>query len=1015
MLKVTMALVPSSSLVNDLNKEQRAAVTFGNGPLLIVAGAGTGKTTVITRRIAWLIECGKAKPDEILAVTFTDKAAGEMEERVDRLLPYGYVDLWVMTFHAFCERILQRHGIDIGIPNDFKLLDTTASWMLVRQNLERFSLDYYRPLGNPAKFIHTLLKHFSRAKDEDITPAHYRAFVQKRSLDNDTDPSEDQERSRIREIADAYHAYEQLLVENNSLDFGSLITHTLRLFRERPAILERYRAQFTYILVDEFQDTNLAQYELIKLLAAPKNNLAILSDDDQAIFRFRGASYHNIIQFKKEYPESAEISLITNYRSTQDILDCAYQFIQHNNPNRLEWQLGEHGGQVFTSPKEWLSKKLLAHDASQGLITHQQCASARDEIEYVINTIISLKESNQSLDWSDFAILVRANASAGGFISRFAELDIPYQFLSLRGLYTKPAVIDMLSYCRLLGNYHEGPALYRVLSWQNWELSAQSIIELTHYARQKGLSLWDACKQAQLISALDRLDRTRIEKIIGGIARHAQLATQRRPAEVFLTVIRDTGYLNEIKSADTFEKRESLASLNQLYKKIRSFCTEYPHARLQDFLLLVQYEQEAGDEGRLTRDLDTGPDAVKILTVHAAKGLEFTTVFIVGMVDRRFPTAERGPAIEIPQELLKEPLPEGDIHIQEERRLFYVALTRAKKGIYLTGAHDYGGNRSKKPSLFLFEAGVLSKEKSIPEPSAPAQESFNIDQPRSKIQNARLIHKIAGQTIPLPATFSFTQLAAFRACPLQYKFSFLLQIPVFGKPQLTFGKTMHLTLQRFFEHMLEKKNYAQGGLFKSQEKVYNSNVLQLPSLEVLFELYEKAWIDDWYYDTRQKQEYYEKGKKMLALLYEELLKQGVHTKAVERDFIIKFGVPPYVYSFKGRIDRIDAKEDGSIAIIDYKTGTPKQERALRPQDKEQLLLYQIACEQVFDEHPSELVYHYLENGEKISFLGTPEQKEELKRKVIGTIQKIQTSDFAATPGWHCKSCDFRDICEFRQL
>ncbi|MBI4272339.1 ATP-dependent helicase [Candidatus Uhrbacteria bacterium] len=995
----------TESLLEDLNERQRAAVTADDGPLLIVAGAGTGKTTVITKRISWQILSGKCKPDEILAVTFTEKAATEMEERVDRLLPYGYVNLWIMTFHSLCQRILQCHGLDIGLPNDFKLFDATSAWLLVRKNLDRFDLDYYRPLGNPAKFIHALLSHFSRAKDEDISPLAYMEYAESRALDTDHvtgDSDIEQEIRRQQEIAKAYHVYEQLLLENNALDFGSLITHTLRLFATRPAILEKYRTQFHMILVDEFQDTNRAQYELIKMLAAPRNNITVMGDDDQCIYRFRGASYHNIVQFKKDYPQSREVVLVKNYRSSQNILDCAYEFIIKNNPNRLECQLSQYGNQ-----KEELSKKLFASHDTDGIIAHIHCATHDEEVERVIEKIVEIKQSDPLVQWSDFAILVRAHAAASAFIARLSELEIPYQFLSLRGLYSKPAILDCLSYLRLLVNYHDSPALYRVLSWPFLQIKNESLIDLGHFARKKGISLWDACHRSEATNLLQENDRTSIQKITSCVETHLDFARTKPIGELLLHMLRDTRYLSYLKDGETQEKRESLEYLNQFYKKMHEYGVEYPATHLSDFLLMLAYEQEAGDDGRMRASLDIGPDSVKIMTIHAAKGLEFPYVFIVVMVDRRFPTVERDDAIELPRALTKELVPEGDIHLEEERRLLYVALTRAKKGVFLTSAQDYGGARKKKPSLFLYETGFLRKEDSI---EVKSSKKSALPQ-----ENKVSLSTLAIQPLPLPSIFSFTQLMAFRTCPLQYKFSFILKIPVFGKPQLSFGKTMHLALQKFFELIFEKGNRTQGGLFESDKKVYNTIVPQLPSLQDFFDIYEKSWNDDWYFSARQKEEYRIKGKAMLTRFYEELEKEGLNPKSVERDFTMKFGTPPHIYSLKGRIDRIDTKEDGSVAIIDYKTGAPKQEEKLGAQDKEQLLLYQIASEEVFMEKPSELTYYYLENGKKISFLGSPQEKDALKKKIVDTIQKIKSSDFSATPGWHCKSCDYKDICEFRQL
>ena len=270
---------------------------------------------------------------------------------MDKLLPMGYVDLWVSTFHSFCERILRDHALDIGLSPDFTLLDETDQAILMREHLEQFDLSYYRPLGNPTKFVSSLIKHFSRCKDEAIRPEEYLKYAEKLRLDldqvhgrkkhsQDEDKDEIVEVDRINEIANAYHTYQQLLFQKGSLDFGDLITQTLYLFQQRPKILERYRKQFEYILVDEFQDTNWAQYELVKLLAAPQNNLTVVGDDDQSIYKFRGASVANILAFKTDFPKAKEVVLTQNYRSTQNILDLAYDFIQANNPNRLEVQLG---------------------------------------------------------------------------------------------------------------------------------------------------------------------------------------------------------------------------------------------------------------------------------------------------------------------------------------------------------------------------------------------------------------------------------------------------------------------------------------------------------------------------------------------------------------------------------------------------------------------------------------------------------------------------------------------------
>jgi len=992
---------PFKNLLDDLNDEQTQAVTHGEGPLLIVAGAGTGKTTVVTRRIAWLIEQGKCKPEEILALTFTEKAAGEMEERVDRLLPYGYVNLWISTFHSFCQRMLERHGLDIGIPNAFKLLDTTASWLLVRKNFDRFQLDYYRPLGNPTKFIHALLRHFSRAKDEGILPEDYLRYAQGLRLSADVENSGALHEDEIRqaeEIANAYHAYQQVLLENGALDFGDLLVYTRELFMNRPAILEKYRKQFAYILVDEFQDTNWIQYEIVKLIAAPKNNITVVGDDDQAVFMFRGASYHNIIQFKKDYPQSREVLLTQNYRSCQNILDCAYAFIQLNNPDRLEWQLNNTEGQE----KNQLSKRLRACHDTLGTIEHIHCATLDDEQEEVMKKIIELKEKDPTLLWSDCAILVRANDTAQLFGRYAASRGVPYHIVTLKGLYTKPMILDVIAYCTAALRPHDSPALWRVLNTPSTSFSATTLIALSHYAHKHTLSLIEACQKIDVIPESTEQDRVAMKELLGRIEKHSMLARSKPANEVFLTLIRDGGFFDTIKNGETEEQRDALKYIDALYKKVRDISSGISDARLGDILECFALEQEAGEQGSIPKADDVSPDAVSIQTCHSAKGLEFRHVFIVNMVDRRFPTTERADAIELPVALLKEIVPQGDAHIEEERRLFYVALTRAKESVFFTSSQDVGGARKKKISQFLVEVGIVQDE--------------------LKMQNAKL--KIGSKPDPVPISpltpkpytlnpiYSYSQLAAFKKCPLQYKFGFILKIPVFGKPSLSFGRTLHITLQRFFQLILDAATKNQPTLFNTADKAYTANSPSIPSLDDLYALYTEQWIDEWYTSKHQKEEYRAKGREILKKVHAEVQETPPHPQALEQDFTIKVGEAPNFYTIKGRIDRIDSVADGTVEIIDYKTGAGKE--SLTSNDKEQLLYYQIASQEVLGEKPSRLTYQYLESGNKITFLGSDADIQKLKDKTVSLIQRIQKSDFAATPGWHCKFCDFRDICEFRK-
>lgn len=978
-------------LLANLNKQQSAAVTHRDGPLMIVAGAGTGKTTVVTRRIAWLIEQGLAKPENILALTFTEKAAGEMEERVDLLLPYGYVQLSIATFHAFCEKLLREYGAEIGLSRDFKMVTELEAWLLVRRHLDRFELDYYRPMGNPTKYVRGLLTHFSRAKDSALEPSAYLAFAEERRANTDAAQADEEATSdlkRISELANAYHTYQQILLENDALDFGDLLLYVLKLLKERPRVLEALRRRYTYVLVDEFQDTNDAQYQIVKLLASPRNNLTIVGDDDQSIYKFRGASLANILQFEKDYPDTARVVLTDNYRSVQQILDHAHRFIQANNPNRLEAQ-GK------------LDKRLVASRADKGLVGHLHLPTLDEETETVARKILELKRANPDASWNDFVILTRSNDAAIPFLSALDRHRVPYQFMALRGLYSKPIVLDLVAYLRAVATPHDGPSMYRVLTHPMRRVPPMAVAELSQFANQKGKSLHETCQVAATVPGLTEETVTAVQELCSELERFRLLATSRKVSELFVTIARDGGFVEYANNLPEREEQESFRYLQQFHERLKRFEETHEHPVLKNFLDEFQEERGAGEEGALAFDPDAGPEMVRVMTVHASKGLEFRFVFVVSMIDQRFPTTARADAIPLPDGLVTTTLEEGDWHIEEERRLFYVAVTRAKEHVYFTSADDYGGARKRKLSRFLTELGFEKpegKDADRPDPFAkPAETNEPAETP---------------VVIRLPKQFSFTQLSAFRTCPLQYKFAHGLKIPVFGKWTFSFGKTMHNTLHRFFIAWLERTTLTQTSLFSNTQPLNHSTTQPLAppvTLDELFALYADNWQDDWYTDDAQREEYRARGKSQLKEFYAYLMANPPKPRYLEQDFTLKIGD----VILKGRIDRIDDAE-GGVEIIDYKTGTPKEDGKLDASDKEQLLLYQMAAREILGLNPVKLTFHYLENNSQVSFLGDDKALLDLREKIVERVNGIRTSNFTATPGFHCKFCDFADICEYRQ-
>ncbi|MFH1575505.1 MAG: UvrD-helicase domain-containing protein [Candidatus Nealsonbacteria bacterium] len=971
-----------------LNKEQKEAVVHGKGPLLIVAGAGTGKTTVITQRLAYLIENDKAKPEEILAVTFTEKAAEEMEIRVDQLLPVGYVDLWVSTFHSFCERILRDHALDIGLPADFKILDGTAGWLLVYKNFDKFELDYYRPLGNPTKFIQALLSHFSHCKDQAIYPEDYLAYAEK--LKTRDDSPEAGETERIEEVASAYHAYQRLLLENSVLDFGDLINYCLKLFQQRPQILKKYREKFKYILVDEFQDTNFAQYELIKILSAPKNNLTVCADDDQAIYLWRSASFNNIIQFNKDFPKAKEVSLVKNYRSTQNILDLAYKFIKANDPDRLEYV-------------NKIDKKLVACLEGDGVIEHIHTDTLGEEVSETIKKIQQILKKDKIATFNDIAILSRTNDACIPFIKALEKANLPYQFLASRGLYAKPAILDVISYFKLLDNYHESPALFRILNLPFLEISPEDIARITNYSSRKTKSLYETIGELPLIPGISEKTRRTAGLLLSMIKKHTLDAREKSVSEIMISFLKDSGYLKYLINK---EGQEEFRIIDQFLNKVKNFEQSALDPSLNNFMREITLEIESGEQGKLKFDAEQGPDMIKVMTIHGAKGLEFKYVFLVNMVDKRFPTIERHDPIELPEDMIKDIKPKGDIHLQEERRICYVAMTRAKKELYFTSAQDYGLTRKKKLSRFMIEMGYKNKSEARSTKSKISTiEMLEASPPTSRAADT------GGGSSPiyqLPDHFSYSQLAAFQKCPLQYKFSFILRIPVRGKAMFSFGKTMHDVFYQFLKLVNEGEVSDQKNLFGFKETQQTK-----AGLDSLAQIYEKAWVDEWYESKSQKEEYYKLGKKIIRDFYDDFVKNSPkilkvdNALGLEMPFNLKIGG----YTIRGRIDRVDQLA-GGVAIIDYKTGKAKEK--LDTDAKEQLLIYQIASEEVLKLKPLALIYYYLNEYKKASFLGSDKEKEDLKEKIVQEIENIKKSDFKPTPGWQCSYCDFKDICEFAE-
>lgn len=977
----------------ELNQEQKQAIEYLNGPLIIVAGAGTGKTLVITEKISHIIKQGIAKAENILALTFTEKAALEMQERVDTLLNNNYSGVSISTFHAFCQKILEDYALDIGLSNQFKVLTENEAWLLVRENFSKFKLDYYKPLANPTRHIHELLKHFSKCKDELVSPTDYFSFVEEKKAD--TDELNIEEKNRLKEICEAYNTYNNLLIEKNCLDFSDLIFYTIKLLEKRPNILEKIRSKFRYILVDEFQDVNWSQYLLVKLLNSKSNQLTVVGDDDQSIYAFRGASVSNILRFNDDYPEAHKIVLTKNYRSDQKILDTAYKLIQNNNPDRLEVKLN-------------IDKRLISSIPSDGEseIASEQSSDLEEEVEKVVSKIVSLKNKDSNSLWREHAILVRANSHAVPFINFLEKNSIPYIFQNSSGLLRQNIVLDCLSFFKLLIDKSDSAALYRLLCVGVLDINSNDLQKITYNAKRKSLSYFEILNNARIYGfSADSL--TKIEKIAELINEGSEGVKTQKPSQILYHFLEKSGYLAFLQKEESKpDQVQNIHYLSQFFEKISKFEEVSTHKlNLRGFLENLEYSIEAGDEGDV-EPLNSTADGVNIMTVHASKGLEFKYVYLVNLVEDRFPTRKQKDGIEIPEELVKEKAPKGDAHYQEERRLFYVAITRAKKSLYLYSSSNYGGVREKKISRFLDEIGYKFSETL---------------ETKKNIENLKKTPFLTSSKNSLnetskPKKFSFSQISSYETCPYQYKLAHVIKIPTKGNASLSFGQTMHSTMQKFYIRVQELNKIKQVSLFsmRDEKEATPSSGFKSPQFEELLDMYNQSWIDDWYQNSEQKKKYYEQGKDILKKFYE----RNNNNFGIPINLEAWFKVSIDGNILHGRIDRIDQLPDGTLEIIDYKTGRPKEK--LEAGDKEQLLLYQIATEELkqFSNFgkTSKLTFYYLNNDTKISFLGTEKEIEKFKNKTSQIIQKIYEHEFKATPSpYVCGSCSFKEICEFRQL
>lgn len=626
-----------------LNPQQQEAVECTEGPLLIIAGAGSGKTRVLTQRIAYLITEKQVNPWNILAITFTNKAAGEMRDRVNQLADVNGGSVWVSTFHSTCVRILRRFIDRLGYDTNFTIYDTDDQKHVIKEIIKQMDLDT-RMYKDRA-----LLSAISSAKNELISPEEYQL-----SVAGDWNG---------QVISKVYKAYQRMLKQNNALDFDDLLMKTVELFQSQPDVLDSYQERFRYLMVDEYQDTNTAQFALVNLLAKKYRNLCVVGDDDQSIYRFRGANIRNILDFEKNFPDARVIKLEQNYRSTQNILKAANAVIANNRGRK---------------------KKTLWSERDEGEMVHlRQFMNAFEEAEYVAGDIRA--KVREGAEYSDFAVLYRTNAQSRLFEEKFLMANIPYRLVGGLNFYARKEIKDLLAYLKTIDNARDDLAVRRIINVPKRGIGAASVNKAADYAEEQGISLYEAMRRADEVPGLARA-AAKLKGFTQYIDSLRAMAGILSVEELLHKVIDQTGYVRELEAEDTEEARGRIENIDELITKVVTYEEETENPSLSGFLTDVALVADVDME-----DEDT--NKVLLMTLHSAKGLEFPNVYLTGMEDGIFPSYMTITSDDV-------------MELEEERRLCYVGITRAMNDLTMTSCKTRmirGETQYNKVSRFVHE------------------------------------------------------------------------------------------------------------------------------------------------------------------------------------------------------------------------------------------------------------------------------------------------------------------------
>jgi DNA helicase-2/ATP-dependent DNA helicase PcrA len=903
--------------------------------------------------------------------------------------------------------------------------------VFLRERLFELELAEYRPLGDPTRFLGALASLFARCRDEDVSPEAYRAHAEglaaraadlaaavetarePGAADRDAAAAASEHARRQGELAGAYARYVTLLREHGSIDFGDQVALALQLLRESPAARETLQARYRYILVDEFQDTNRAQSELVALLAERHRNVTVVGDDDQSIYRFRGAAISNILEFRDRYRGARTVVLRRNYRSLAPILDAAQRLIRFNDPDRLEVRVG-------------ISKRLIPERATRTAppVRHHAFATAGEEADWIAAEI--RRRVDGGARTRDHAVLVRANADADPVLRSLNGAGLPWRFSGTSGLYARPEVRLLLALLRAVADPASSVDVYALAASERFGIPAGDLAEVAGTARRRHRSLFEVLEELETQPGVVRLSpegRPALMRLIGDLRRYRDLA-QRRPAgEVLYAFLRDSGWLADLAGATSVAAEEQLANVGRFFDIVRTQSALLADDRAVFLARHVATLIEAGDDPP-TADPDPDIDAVHVMTVHKAKGLEFPVVFLPGLVADRFPARSRREPLALPIELVDEVLPEGDGHLQEERRLFYVAMTRARDELILSHSGESAGGRSRRVSPFVVEALDLPTAGFGGE-AFPS--SVHASGPLERITSAEApAAPPAAERIPIagPLTLSHSAIDDYLTCPLRYKYRQVVRVPTTPHHSMVYGAALHQAVQEFH------RSQSRGKPLDEAE---------------LVGVFEVAWSNEGFISREHETARLEAGRDALRRFRESQLQPGAVVPAwVEREFAFALGGD----RVRGRFDRVDivpiaepsaaitglARDEAAVpsvlradvvepmlellgpeevTITDYKTSDVRDPVVARQRAREslQLQIYAMAYEAMTGRLPDSVQLHFLDTGLVGPAEVEPARLEKARGKIATAAAGIRARDYTARPSTlACTYCPFRDIC-----